>query len=188
MMRRIQKNAFGRSIQIPLCDICLGAVAGLGTVAALAAAVDETLKDDHYCYGNVVDFDSDDFDSDDLDHLRGVSLSFEGLSEDLGTVVADVDAVVRADYDAHSVGDAHYHACCHHCYYSSWYYQYRLYYYRHGKQLDWAFAADTLNLAAAYASCVDDPPNRNRYCLAGQRRAAVAALKIRFALIRLSKR
>ena len=180
----IQKNAFVRSIQIPLSDIYLEAVAVAAAAADLgdvAAAVDETLKDDYCCYGNVVDFDSD------LD-LREVSLPFEELSEDLGTVVADVDAAVHADYDVYSVGDAHYHACCHHCYYYSRYYQYRMYYYySHGRQLGWAFVADTPSLAAAaYASGVDDPPNRSHYCLAGQRRAAVAAFAwIRFDLIRL---
>lgn len=116
--RRLQKNAFGRWIPIPLFQIYLEVVAyglegaaypaGLEAEAAAVVAVVETLKDDCYCCGNVVDFDFDsvadsDFDSYDPDpDLRGLSLTFEEYAaEDLGTVYADVvaDVVVHAAAD-----------------------------------------------------------------------------------------
>jgi hypothetical protein len=84
VMLRIQKNAFGRWMLIPLSDSGLGVVAydvaDLEGVADVAAAADvvETLNCDYYCCGNAVDFDSV-VDSDDL---RAVSSTFEEFVDD----------------------------------------------------------------------------------------------------------
>jgi hypothetical protein len=108
MMRRIQKNAFGRLIQSPLSDVCLRTVAGLVADAVVAAdgavaAFPETRKHDYYCHGNFADFDSDDLD------LHEVSLAFEGSADDSRTVVV-ADVVVVADAFVHAVVCFHYYS------------------------------------------------------------------------------